>query len=105
MARSYRIPESVAAAGDTVRVRAQIACPAFTDLSDAVVPTEMLNVWEAALLAKEYENQNDMERATQFWDLAFKILNDAQRHLRGAARVPMNFRPHGLVSGRVHRVR
>jgi len=62
---------------------------------DPVVPSN-LGALKAGLMALNFEDKNDMERATQYWQQAMGFLNAEMQTKRGAAQYIMPFQPHGM---------
>jgi hypothetical protein len=72
----------------------------ITDESDPVLPDNEAAL-KMGLLSYSYEDNNDLERADQYFTRALEILNGEAREARGAAQYMLQQSPHGLNLGQL----
>ena len=74
--------------------------PLAGDKDELVVPSN-LGALKLGMLAVNYENKNDLERAQDFWGKAFSTLNLEMRESRGGAQMRGQIDPAAFQMGRL----
>jgi hypothetical protein len=74
--------------------------PLEGDKDELVVPSN-LGALKLGMMAVNYENKNDLERAQDFWGKAFSTLNLEMRESRGGAQMRGQIDPAAFQMGRL----
>jgi hypothetical protein len=68
--------------------------------TDTVLP-DNIGALKLGLMSLAYEDQNDLERAEQYFSKALSLLNGEVREARGASQSVLQQSPHGFHTGRL----
>jgi hypothetical protein len=71
------------------------------DSDDDIVTPDNEGALKLGLMSLSYEDNNDLERAEQYFAKALSILNGEVREARGGAQFVLQQSPHGFHMGRV----
>lgn len=97
--RSYKVMGK----GDrdvTIRLTCKRRYHPLDDDSDEVIPDNE-GALKLGLMSLSYEDQNDLERADQYFGKALALLNGEVREARGASQQVLQQSPHGFHLGRI----
>jgi hypothetical protein len=100
--RRYRVVR--ASGSETPVIRALCKrrfIPAVSE-SDDIIP-DNLGALKLGLISLKYEDTNDLERATEYFNRALSLLNAELKEQRGSQFNTMRFSPHGFGLGRISR--
>jgi hypothetical protein len=70
--------------------------------SDEIIP-ENMGALKLGLISLKYEDTNDLERATEYFNRALSLLNSELKEQRGNQFNTMRFSPHGFGLGQIHK--
>jgi hypothetical protein len=84
----------------TLRLTCKLRYTPLESDTDAVIPDNE-GALKLGLMSLAYEDNNDLERAEQYFTKALSILNGETREARGAAQFVMQQSPHGFHLGRI----
>lgn len=68
--------------------------------NDEIIPGNM-GALKLGLISLKYEDTNDLERATEYFQKALSLLNSELKERRGSQINTMRFSPHGFGLGRI----
>lgn len=77
--------------------------PIRGDKDEVIVPSN-IGALKLGLMAVNYENKNDLERAQDFWGKAFSTLNLEMRESRGGAQMRGQIDPAGFQTRRLRNI-
>lgn len=100
--RRYRIVRSQDAQVPTVRALCKRRFVPVLSESDDIIPDNM-GALKLGLISLKYEDTNDLERATEYFQRALSLLNAELKEARGGQFNTMRFSPHGFGLGRLAR--
>jgi hypothetical protein len=67
---------------------------------DDIIPDNM-GALKLGLISLKYEDTNDLERATEYFQRALSLLNAELKEARGSQFNTLRFSPHGFGLGRI----
>jgi hypothetical protein len=100
--RRYTIVRANSAQSPVVRALCKRRFVPVTSENDDIIPDNM-GALKLGLISLKYEDTNDLERATEYFQTALSLLNAELKELRGSQFNTMRFSPHGFGLGRVSR--
>lgn len=100
--RRYRVIRPENAETPTVRALCKRRfVPVLSD-NDDIIPDNM-GALKLGLISLKYEDTNDLERATEYFQRALSLLNAELKEARGSQFNTLRFSPHGFGLGRISR--
>ena len=100
--RRYRILRADDGQTPTVRVLCKRRFVPVTSENDDIIPDNM-GALKLGLISLKYEDTNDLERATEYFQRALSLLNAELKETRGSQFNTLRFSPHGFGLGRIPR--
>lgn len=100
--RRYRIVRADNAASPVVRALCKRRFTPVLSENDDIIPDNM-GALKLGLISLKYEDTNDLERATEYFQRALSLLNAELKEARGSQFNTLRFSPHGFGLGRISR--
>jgi hypothetical protein len=100
--RRYRIERPNGSETPTVRALCKRRYVPVQSEHDEVIPGNM-GALKLGLISLKYEDTNDLERATEYFNKALTLLNAELREARGSQFNTVRFSPHGFGLGKINR--
>jgi hypothetical protein len=100
--RRYRIVRAENAATPVVRALCKRRFIPVLSESDDIIPDNM-GALKLGLISLKYEDTNDLERATEYFQRALSLLNAELKEARGSQFNTLRFSPHGFGLGKISR--
>lgn len=100
--RRYRVERSFGSETPTVRALCKRRFVPVLSENDDIIP-DNTGALKLGLISLKYEDTNDLERATEYFNKALSLLNAELREQRGGQINTARFSPHGFGLGRIAR--
>lgn len=100
--RRYRIVQADNAEVPAVRALCKRRFVPVLSENDDIIPDNM-GALKLGLISLKYEDTNDLERATEYFQKALSLLNAELKENRGGQFNSLRFSPHGFGLGRINR--
>lgn len=100
--RRYRIVRADNAASPVVRALCKRRFTPVLSENDDIIPDNM-GALKLGLISLKYEDTNDLERATEYFQRALSLLNSELKEARGSQFNTLRFSPHGFGLGKISR--
>lgn len=100
--RRYRIVRATGSETPSIRALCKRRFIPAVSENDEIIPDNM-GALKLGLISLKYEDTNDLERATEYFQRALSLLNAELKEQRGSQFNTMRFSPHGFGLGRISR--
>jgi hypothetical protein len=100
--RRYMVQRASGSEIPTVRALCKRRFVPVQSEHDDIIPDNM-GALKLGLISLKYEDTNDLERSTEYFNKALSLLNAELREQRGSQFNTVRFSPHGFGLGRINR--
>jgi hypothetical protein len=100
--RRYRVVRGDNSEAAVVRALCKRRYVPVMSENDEIIPDNM-GALKLGLISLKYEDTNDLERATEYFNKALSLLNAELREQRGGQFNTLRFSPHGFGLGKISR--
>lgn len=100
--RRYSVKRADNSETPTVRALCKRRYVPVLSENDDIIPDNM-GALKLGLISLKYEDTNDLERATEYFQRALSLLNAELKEARGSQFNTLRFSPHGFGLGRISR--